>query len=369
MKFLHTSDWQMGMKATAAGSHAGRVRQERLAAAQRVIGLAQRENVSFILLAGDTFEDNAVDRVLVRQTAEILQSFPGPVFLLPGNHDPLVPGSVWEHPVWTEFANLTVCREAQALELDACILHPCPLTSKYSSQDPTKWIRRSPGEKIALGLAHGTVEGVPAAEPDYPIPRDAAAQRDLDYLAIGHWHSYSAYPDAAGAIRMAYPGTHETTKFGERDSGNVLLVEIDGPRAVPRLHSARTGGLHWPTIERTLAHPGDLPALLAEVRNLPDPGQTLLRIRLDGVLHADDRSALTQLQEVLDARFLHGSLDSAAIPQPGDDSWIAGLPLGPCRNAAIALRDRAAHTPDPASKAVHAQALMILFELHEKAEP
>lgn len=358
----------MGMKAAAAGSSAQRVRQERLAAAQRVIELARRENVSLILVAGDTFEDNAVDRVLVRQTAEILQSFNGPVYLIPGNHDPLVPGSVWEHPVWTEFPNLTVCREAQPIELDACILYPCPLTSKYSSQDPTKWIQRRPDDKIALGLAHGTVEGVPATEPDYPIPRDAAVLRDLDYLAIGHWHSYSAYPDSSGAIRMAYPGTHETTKFGERASGNALLVEIDAPRAVPKLVSLQTGGLRWITLDRTLAHQGDLPALLAEVRELSEPDKTLIRVRLNGVLPADDRSALTLLQEVLDARFLRGTLESTAIPAPGDDSWISDLPLGPCRDAAVALRDRAAHTPGTLSRAIHAQALMILFELHENAE-
>ena len=42
---------------------------------------------------------------------------------------------------------------------------------------------------IAVGLAHGTVEGVPQDPPEFPIARDAAARAGLDYLALGHWHS------------------------------------------------------------------------------------------------------------------------------------------------------------------------------------
>jgi hypothetical protein len=42
---------------------------------------------------------------------------------------------------------------------------------------------------------------------------------------------------------MAYSGTHEPTKLGERDSGNVLLVEVQAPGAPPQLETIPTGGL------------------------------------------------------------------------------------------------------------------------------
>jgi DNA repair exonuclease SbcCD nuclease subunit len=51
-------------------------------------------------VAGDTFEDNGVDRVIVQKVADILAGFVGPVYVIPGNHDPLVPGSVRDHPAW-----------------------------------------------------------------------------------------------------------------------------------------------------------------------------------------------------------------------------------------------------------------------------
>jgi len=68
--------------------------------ARRVVETARDAGADFILVTGDTFEDNGMDRVLVQKVADILAGFGGPVYLIPGNHDPLVPGSVWEHPAW-----------------------------------------------------------------------------------------------------------------------------------------------------------------------------------------------------------------------------------------------------------------------------
>ena len=54
MKFLHTADWQMGMRAESVGKMAERVREERLAAAQRVVQAARDHNAEMLLLTGFT---------------------------------------------------------------------------------------------------------------------------------------------------------------------------------------------------------------------------------------------------------------------------------------------------------------------------
>ncbi|HUR47121.1 MAG TPA: metallophosphoesterase, partial [Candidatus Saccharimonadales bacterium] len=133
MKFVHTSDWQMGMRAASIGLQGERVREARLEAARRVIRSAQEQGAEMLLVTGDVFEDNAVERTLVRKVGEILRSFPGPVYIIPGNHDPLCPGSVWEHSIWTESSNLTLLGSAEPLELASCVLFPCPLHEKYST--------------------------------------------------------------------------------------------------------------------------------------------------------------------------------------------------------------------------------------------
>ena len=368
MKFLHTSDWQIGMKAESVGRLAERVREERLEAAKRVVQAARDHGAEMIVLTGDVFEDNAVDRLLVRKVGEILRTFPGPVYLIPGNHDPLVPGSVWEHSVWKEAANLKLLGRSEPVELESCILFPCPLHEKYSTKNPTTWINARDVTKPAVGLAHGNVEGIPNGEPDYPIPRDAATRLGLDYLALGHWHSYARYDADDGVCRMAYSGTHETTKFGERDSGNAVLVEIAGRGAPPQLTPVKTGRLDWRTIERTIDQPQSLEPLVAELGQLAPPDSALVRVILGGVLFPEDRHALVRIEELLASRFLFGSLDAAAlIPAPDGEGWIESLPSGSFREAAVKLRAQAAQSASPDERAIATQALLQLFELHERA--
>ena len=311
MKFLHTADWQIGMRAAHVGAAGTRVREERLTAARRVIDAARSAGAEFVVVCGDTFEDNGVDRVLVQKVADILGEFGGPVYLTPGNHDPFMPGSVWEHPAWRSSDNVRVLREETPIEVSDGTLFPCPAREPHSGKDPTAWIPAGDSRGIRVGLAHGTVEGVYQEEPDYPIPRNAAARAGLDYLAIGHWHSTATYPATGGTVRMAYSGTHETTKFGERDSGNALIVEIAGPGVAPVITPVRTGRLAWLVIEEELREPGDLARLRQRVEALENPGATLLDLRVAGLLSAQDRDEVARIEEILASRSADGPTEIA----------------------------------------------------------
>jgi DNA repair exonuclease SbcCD nuclease subunit len=373
MRFFHAADWQIGMRATQVGEAAARIRDERLAAARRVIEVARDAGADFVLVAGDTFEDNGVDRVLIQKVADIVGNFGGPVYVIPGNHDPLVPGSVWDHPAWKEFANVHVLGEERPVEVPGGMLYPCPVRAKRSGMDPTAWIPREEGPGARIGLAHGTVEGVHQEEPDYPIPRGAAVRSGLDYLALGHWHSTATYADQNGVVRMAYAGTHETTKFGERDSGNVLLVEIAGPGAPPVITPVRTGGLSWVAMEEELRERGDLSRLRERIESMEGPGSTLLDVRLRGLLVTEDRGEVTRLEEILAAGFLWGRIDASGVRlAPGDQDWLNALPAGVMRDAGARLRELAnpAFTdqrPEGAMPEVADRALLELYALMDEA--
>ena len=83
VRFLHTADWQIGMKASHTGEKAKVVRQKRFDAAGRIVELAKQKDVDFVLLAGDTFEDHNVGDVAVKRTVDILNRFdPIPVYVL-----------------------------------------------------------------------------------------------------------------------------------------------------------------------------------------------------------------------------------------------------------------------------------------------
>jgi hypothetical protein len=369
MRFLHTADWQIGMKASHVGEAGTRIRDERLEAARRVVGAARSAATDFILVAGDTFEDNGVDRVLVQKVVDILATFGGPVYVIPGNHDPLVPGSVWEHPAWKSSENVRVLREETPVEIPGGTLYPCPVGAKRSGKDPTAWIPVEEHRGIRIGLAHGTVEGVHQEEPDYPIARDAATRAGLDYLALGHWHSMGTYADQDGAVRMAYAGTHETTKFGERDSGNAVIVEIADPKAAPTVTPVRTGGLSWVAMEEELRERGDVSRLRERIESIAGPGSSLLDLRLRGLLVTEDRGEVTRLEEILASRFLWGRIDTSGVRlAPGDQDWLNALPAGVVRDAGARLRELAnpaftGQRPEGATPEVADRALLELYAL------
>lgn len=367
MRFLHTADWQIGMRAVHVGAQATEVRNARLQAARRVVEAAQTHQADFLLVAGDVFEDNAVDRVLVQKVADILREARRPVFIIPGNHDPFVPGSVWQHAGWEGSSDLRVLREAQPVEVPGGTLYPCPLFAKTSQRDPTAWIHASDTAGIAVGLAHGSVEGGAADSLDYPIPRDAAARCGLDFLALGHWHSTATYPDASGAVRMAYSGTHETTKFGERDSGNVLIVEIAARGAAPVITPVRTGALVWTASAEEIRDVGDLGRLRERIESLPDPQNTLLALTLSGILHPEDQAELRRIEELVASRCLYGRVESARLmPRPDDERWLASLPPGPVQDAAREIQawaDPAASRPAGVTGEAAARALVELYAI------
>ena len=369
MRFLHTADWQLGIKAAHVGEAGDRVREERLLALKRIAEAAQTYSVDFVLVAGDTFEDNGVNRALVQRVADVLSNFAVPVYVLPGNHDPLVPGSVWEHPVWKSTGAVTILREEAPVEVPGGLLYACPVRRKHSDTDPTAWINASETKEIRIGVAHGTVEGIQQEEPDYPIPRDAAIRAGLDYLALGHWHSTATYQAPDGAVHMAYSGTHETTKFGERDSGNVLIVDISGAGMSPKITPVHTGNLSWTTIEVEIRASGDLLRIRNQIESMENPAFTLVELRISGLMFAEDRDEINRIQEILTSRFLFDRIDISMVrPSPQDENWITNLPHGTLRDTATRLNELAdpqfsGERPAGASPEVASRALLELYAL------
>ena len=360
MKFLHTADWQLGMKANHVGRASDKVRSARLEAVERLVGLARDNDAEFILVAGDAFEDNGVDRLLIHKAVQILSGAGCLVLIIPGNHDPFVPGSVWQHSAWTSAANIRVLNEEKPLELEGGVLFPCPIRDKFSTKDPTAWIPAETSNLIRIGLAHGNVEGLPQAEPDHRISRDAVERRKLDYLAIGHWHSTAMYPGSEGVVRMAYSGTPEPSCFGERDSGNVLVVEIDHAGAPPQIKPLPTGKLRWESQVREIKERTDLAAVCSETEALPNPADLLLSLELYGILYADNFQELRELEEIIASRPLFGRLEtSRLVPAPEDRAWINDLPAGYVREAAGRLQEISLSGRDDAP--VAARALLDLF--------
>lgn len=354
VKFLHTADWQMGMKALQAGEKAKEVRSKRYETAARIVELAKSEAVDFVLLAGDVFEHHDVDDAVVRKTVAVLDSFaPIPVFVLPGNHDPLVAGGVWDRQSWKRVGDhVRLLREAtEVLVQDDVTLYPSPLRQKQSTLDPTAWIpSREPADRrIRIGIAHGSLDMLPERA-NFPIASTRADDAGLDYLALGDWHGFVRHG------RAVYSGTMEQTSFSEKDPANVAIVEIAHGGAGPMVSKRHVGALHWSETEPLIHDPTDVERLRKMILDAGPATAQLLRInpRIDPDVSPDTLGELRSLWEELreGAFFLDWpveTLDASAgtpaflpdglLSHVDDDlgAVLAGrIPEGPGREAAAA---------------------------------
>ena len=96
MRFLHTADWQLGMtRHFLAGEAQPRYSAARRDAVAGLGALAEQTGAEFVVVAGDVFDANQLAPTVVSQSLEAMRAIGVPVYLLPGNHDPLDAASVY----------------------------------------------------------------------------------------------------------------------------------------------------------------------------------------------------------------------------------------------------------------------------------
>src|ERR1700677_2520910 len=73
-----------------------------------VVAHARRLDADVLLLAGDTFDHNRATQRVVARAAAVLTEFPGPVIILPGNHDPVTADSPFRGQTFAALRHVAV---------------------------------------------------------------------------------------------------------------------------------------------------------------------------------------------------------------------------------------------------------------------
>jgi len=305
VKFLHTADWHLGKKYVKLGEKAEEARKIRIKSAENLLENAKSKNVDFVIISGDLFDNNDVDRNLTYKVTKILAKInPTPIYILPGNHDPLTLDSLYLDPVWDSVQNVEILKDYSPLELPDInvTLYPCPLKQKRSNNDPTEDIKVL-DESISIGIAHGNVEIV--EDGNFPINPQRAEKSGLDYLALGDWHSFNGYKCSDGIVRTVYPGTPETTNFKEKSSGTAAIVAIDSHKSDPNIQKLDTGLLKWMTIPKNVHGIQDIQIMENELKNFSNPNHHVLKFSLKGTLDQEAYNYLEYLKSKYTENFMY----------------------------------------------------------------
>lgn len=362
--FLHTSDWHIGKPfAGFEPAKAAILRQERLEVIERLAAAARSAGARHILVAGDVFDATGLADKLVRETLARLAAHRDLGWvLLPGNHDPLQAGGLWDRANRLGLPGNVVVPSAPAplaLTSDAVVL-PAPLRARTVTTDPTQWMDNAatPSGAARIGLAHGAVQGFGSegaqSVPIAPARRQSAG---LAYLALGDWHGCKQIGDS-----VWYSGTPEPDQFVENAPGFALAVRIEGERCAA-VERVATGGFRW--LRRSILCRGadDLSPLEAEIAALgADARRLLVDVTLAGRIGLAERLALDRRLETLEAQVfvLRVRTDGLADEPAAGDLAVVADPL--LQRAAERLAILAADTGS-AQGPLAARALRLLYAM------
>ena len=341
VRFVHTADWQLGKAPHYLAVEArARFSAARLDVISTIGELAVQEHCGFVVVCGDVFESNHIDRQMLVRALEKMRASPQISFyLLPGNHDPLNASSIFQSPTFKDHrpGNVTVLDATDLVEAAPGVeLVAAPWRNKRPLTDLVDDACQGlePTDAVRIAVGHGALD---AMWPGANNPAHISLQRLeegiesglIHYVALGDRHSTTA---TGRTGRVWYSGAPEPTDFDEEDPGNVLVVELDRERV--HVDSRQVGIWQFERRHWELGTGADLDALEDWLTGLTDKERTIVRVDLTGQVSVAQKVRLDKMLE--HHTDLLGSLDIrngqdplAVIPDDADrdDFGLSGFAL------------------------------------------
>lgn len=310
IKFLHAADLHLDSAFRGlTPARAAERRQEQRQMLTDMAELGNRIGCDLWLLAGDLFDsDNAFPETL-EALIRALGSFRGQVFIAPGNHDCLMPGSPYFSAKWPENVHIFTSDIISYVDLPAlgCRVYG----AGFRTQEAPALLQGfcvEDRELMNLMVLHGDTE-TPASPYD-PISKEQIAASGLQYLALGHVHLRMP-PRQAGSTCYAWPGCPMGRGFDELGQKGVYLGELTREGCALDFHPLP--GRRYEILSVT-AGDDPLAAILAALPS--DTREHIYRILLTGPADPIDTRAL---YAALEDRFYE--LDIRDRTEPKADLW------------------------------------------------
>ena len=196
-----------------------------------VLDAGKAHNADFVLLLGDVFDNNRQPDWIMNRSVEMLANAGRQVLILPGNHDPLTPDTVYRRAGINTLPNVHILGETHEKSVhfpDFDVEFWGHAHIDYSNMVPL----REPKPRVArwhIVLAHGHYEedGAIPLRPSWLISDAEIDATRADYLALGHWNRPAQV--GTGAVPAYYSGSPDLAK-----TVNVVRLTGNGTVSVTR---------------------------------------------------------------------------------------------------------------------------------------
>lgn len=374
VRFLHTSDWQLGMtRAYLPPASQARYRDDQIGAVRKLAAVAKEQGCHFVVVAGDVFDSLQVERQLLSRTVEALADFTVPVYLLPGNHDADNPSAIWARSETQLPPLVHVLHRRDPLPVPdvnvEIIAAPWPSRRPDTDLLAQALAELTPAEAGAFRVAvgHGVVDSL-SPDPSNPAQISLAnLERSLSlgvvhYVALGDRHSVTDVSD-----RIWYSGAPVATDFDEVRPNEALVVEL-GPQKIA-VAPVAIGNWHFLRHEFDLSDAESVGLVSAFLKGLSEKDRTVVRLAIRGTVSLTTNG---QLEEALDGA--HDLLASLTI-SPGRSQLLVVPDGADLRQmdlsgfAALAVEELGQRAVNPGDDAETARdALMLLRRLAAQSQ-
>lgn len=279
IKILHMADVHFGRPVSGLSEKMRNIRRQEVRSAfSDAVSFAREQNVDVVLIAGDLFDGAHIDKSTVDFIKGELEKIRHiPVFVAPGNHDPY--GSAYKMLVECGIENLTVFgAEAECKEFPDknFAVYGIGFANEVQEEPLINKLKVKDHNLINIAVVHGEM----ASSGTYnPITESDIASSGMDYIALGHVHTYSGIQKAADT-RYAYCGTLEGGGFDECGEKGVIwgTVSKDGCNLEFRRMCRRC----YRTVEIDVTDCGTFQEIIEKVKNNTKNKDDLYKIILTG---------------------------------------------------------------------------------------
>lgn len=295
IKILHAADFHLDSPFASLGEEKAALRREEQR--QQLDDIARlAENADLVLLAGDLFDSSRAYGETVAALQGFFEKITVPVFISPGNHDYYAPMSPYAHIAFPDNVHIFTQPRPQAVELPelGCTVWGTAFVSERQ-EPPLRGFTAPDNGMINIMVCHGDTE-----MPDSRYGSINAGDIEnsaLDYLALGHIHSFSGIRSCKNTL-WAYPGCTLGRGFDETGEKGVISGSVS--KEGSSLDFVPLAQRRYVTMDVDVSGSGDIAsAVLSAVP--PDAAEDIYRITLRGEWSEKPRAE--ELARQLDGSF------------------------------------------------------------------
>ena len=270
-KFAHAADIHLGAPFSGLAARdskaAGRLRNSVFDSWSRVVEVCIKEQVSFLVVAGDVFDQDILGPGTIlrfRDTLRTLEQHNIQVFICHGNHDPLSAGAgIFD---WPDNVTVFPVGEVQRCKVEngaGQVLAEIYGTSYGRAAETTDLLSlftAHDSDTLAIGVLHCSMGAYTGRHQPYsPTTPDELDSKGYQYWALGHVHTRQRVELKSGALAV-YTGNVQGLSARETGPRGFEIVTVDDDGSLNSTF-VETCAVRWSKVRVSVEGIGSVAAL------------------------------------------------------------------------------------------------------------